>query len=335
MEQGQFAAVGRQVATQSSMFGFGSAPGFDTLQWLAGGGIVGDPGEGNTPIDGIYERFGPLAGAAVAHGGIGEITRLLTGGNGIALYTRGDANLRSPNLNVTQQMAGLGVLTDIATGIWELAEQTLSDGTVKSQNRLSEILARHLPNRALKGALTVLANQGQDIDKSGQVVSETRNAFETVYRIIGTRSIRQQGEIEAYFLNNAALNMDAQRLEKLRISTRAAVRDGTIDGETLANVFQKYLDAGGKAWNYPSWIRSQVREASTPRGQKQLLQAMRTPGYEALARRIELMSGVSREDELQAMTPTVESTPAATRIPSNRPPGGSPSPASPLPTQRY
>lgn len=304
MEEGKWGSLGRQVATQSSMFGFGSAPGFDMLQWAAGGGIVGDPGEGETPIDGIYKRFGPLAGSAVAHGGVAELTRLFTGwiggdqGTGAALYTRGDANIRSPNLNVTQQMAGLGVITNIASGIWELAEQTLSDGTVKSANRVSEILARHLPNRALKGALTVLMNQGQDTDASGQVVAETRNSFETVYRILGTRSVRQQGEIEAYFLNNQALNIDAARLATLRVSTRAAIRGGNVSGEALAGIFQKYLDSGGKPWNYSAWIRSQVREANDPRGQKQLLQAMRSPGYEALARRIELMSGVDHKDSL-------------------------------------
>jgi len=92
-------------------------------------------------------------------------------------------------------------------------------------------------------------------------------------------------------MNNRAMEVDATRLATLRQSTRAIIRAGQYD--RLPEVFQGYLDAGGKPWNYPTWIRSQAMEAPDTRGQKQLQQAMRTPGYQGLARRIEMMSGPS------------------------------------------
>lgn len=299
METGQFAAVGRQLATQMSLFGMASTPGFAALQWLGGGVLAGDASEGKTPLDAIYERFGPVAGAAVAHGGITQLATLfgLTPGESPALFSRGDANLRSPNLNMTQIMAGLGVVKTIGEGIWNLTEETLFDGSPTSNQRVAEILANGMPNRAIKGAITVLAGGGQDVDRSGQVISETRNTFETVYRMMGLRSVRQQGEIEAYYLNNRALEQDAARLSRLRLSTRSLIRAGEFD--RLPEVFQKYIDSGGKPWNFGQWIRSQIDEAVDPRGQKQLLRVMRSPGYESLARRVEMMTGVSAAESLQ------------------------------------
>lgn len=300
METGQFAALGRQMATQASMFGLGSVPGFGAIQALAGGAVSGDPSTGDTPIDHIYERFGPAAGSAVAHGGIAAIAQLFGASYnaGPALYTRGDANLRGPSMNMSQMFAGFGVVKSVAEGIMDMAEHTLSDNTVGSQQRIAEILARNMPNRAIKGAITVLMAGGKDVDKSGQVMAETRSGLESAYRILGTRSVRQQGEIEAYYLNNKAMDMDAARLAKLRLSTRALIRQGDYD--RLPEIFTKYLDSGGKPWNFQQWIKSQVQESQDSRGQRQLLKAMRTPGYEALARRIEMMTGVNAYESLPA-----------------------------------
>lgn len=284
MEAGEYKAIGRTLAMQSAMFGFGGMPGFRQLSSLIGGE---EDGEG--VMDGIYQRFGPAVGSIVAQGGFNQLTTLL-GLPAIALHTRGDVNLRHPSLDLagTGQIAlpvGLEVLKDTVTAGMEGFGALFGPG---GGRQAAEAFAYYMPSRTLSGVTSVLGAGGDEVDGYGNLISNTKGWGETAFRLMGVRSARQQGAIEAYYLNQRAQEIDSQRMSGVRAETRALIRAKNF--EALPDVFQRYVDAGGKPWNYQTWIRGLITEAASTRSQNQLMQSMRNPGQQDLARRIQLMT---------------------------------------------
>lgn len=291
LEAEDYAAVGKSLTMQAAMFGASGVPGFNQLAAL-----IGKEEDNDGLMDGIYERFGGQLGSVVAHGGFNQVINLLSIGTmpAIAFHTRGDANFRHPagdfltSAGKIPLPAGLEVLSDLIQGAYKVADQLVMHRDTTSGQYMAEIMARQMPSRMIHGALTVLAAGGKDADVNGNVMAETQNIQESLYRFLGLRSTRQQSEIEAYFLNQKGLQIDSARLQKVRDSTRALVRAGGFD--KLPAVFDRYLEAGGKPWNYPNWIQNIIQEASNTRTENQLLKSLRGPAHRELARRIELFT---------------------------------------------
>jgi hypothetical protein len=297
MEHDDYAAVGKSLATQAAMFGITGVPGWNQMAALRDF-VTGNEGtDGHGMLDGIYSRYGSAVGSVVAHGGFDQVINLLSFGHlpAVAFHTRGDQNFRHPagdfltSAGKVPTPPGLEVLKDIITGVFGVADQMINHRDTTTSKYMAEIMARTMPNRMLHGALTVLVAGGQDADVNGNLMAETKDVAESMYRFLGLRSGRQQAEIDAYFLNQKALQVDATRLDKVRQTTRAAVRAGNYD--SLPAIFQSYLDAGGKPWNYSNWLHGIVEEASQTRAQNQLLKSLRSPAHQELARRIELFTG--------------------------------------------
>jgi len=286
VEDGDFKSIGKSLAIQASMFGMVGMPGFRQVAALFGGEEDGDG-----LVEGIYKRFGPYVGSVVAQGGFNQITTLV-GLPAVAFHTRGDVNLRHPALDfaggVPALPVGLEVLKDIGTGIIDSIGSLVDPKAPNSGRHAAEILARNMPSRALRGAISVMALGGQEADAYGNLMSDTKNAGEVLFRLLGLRSARQQGEIEAYFMDQKAQAIDAERMAPIRAATRALIRDGAYD--KLPQVFDKYLDAGGKPWNYPAWVRGLIKEAQNTRGENKLYQALRGPGNEATVNRLRMMT---------------------------------------------
>lgn len=283
MEDGDYRAVGSSLAMQSAMFGFMGVPGVRQLANLIGGEEDGDG-----LVDGIYKRFGPVVGSTVAQGGFNQWITLF-GLPPMAMHTRGDASFRHPALDAAFGMGalpvGLEVLKDIGVGTFEAVGALTNPNVPNSGRYAAEVLARQMPSRMLRGTLSVLALGGQEADAYGNLMSETRDWTESAYRMMGVRSARQQAEIEFYFMNQKSLAIDADRMDKVRQATRSLIRDGNYDA--LPAVFDKYVEAGGKPWNYRPWIKGMIQDANETRGQNQLHRFMKQPGMQDLARRLQ------------------------------------------------
>lgn len=284
MEVGDYKAIGRTLAMQSAMFGFGGTPGFRQLATLIGGE---EDGEGL--MDGIYERFGPAVGSVVAQGGFNQITTIF-GLPAVALHTRGDVNFRHPTLDfassgIIRLPVGLEVMKDTIDSVFQSTGALFGPG---GGRQAAETFSQYMPNRVLSGVVSVLGAEGDEVDAYGNLISDTQNWGETAYRLLGFRSARQQGAIEGYFMNQRALQIDAERMSKVRKEARALVRAKQFDD--LPQVFDSYLEAGGKPWNYSTWIRGIMKDAAETRSQNQLMRSMRNPAHQDLARRIEMMT---------------------------------------------
>lgn len=287
-EQGDYRSIGRQLAVQSALFGAGSVPAYNTFDWLY-------TGHGENPeatlTDAIYAKYGPMVGSVVAHGGIQEITKLFGMDTGVALYSRGDANVRSPSLDPTKMAAGLNTLKSITGLIWDtgsaMASAATGDDSMVTARYISESLARNMPNRAMKGFMTVMFNGGQDTDASGQIVSDTQNWLESALRVSGLRSTRQDGEVSAYYSNTAQRRRMAARMDVFRNETRSALRSSSPPD--MASLFKGYTDAGGSPTHFSTWIREQAATTDSTRGMNQLKDAMKSPSMQMEAWRYEMM----------------------------------------------
>lgn len=282
-ETGDYRSIGRQLATQTALFGVASNPGYNALDWL----FSGQGANPNATVtDMIYAKFGPKVGSIVANGGIQDIPRLFGLDTGVALYSRGDANVRSPSLDPTKMMAGLNTLSGIGNMMWEIGNKAFDTDSGVNMRYVSESIARNMPNRAMKGFLSVAANGGQDVDASGQIVSDTQNMLESGIRMLGLRSTRQQGEIEAYYANASQRRQLAGRMESLRDQVRADLRSGSVVDPM--KYFKTYVDRGGSPTHFSTWIQDQMRTQTTTRGMNDMQKSLRAPDTQLEAWRYQM-----------------------------------------------
>jgi hypothetical protein len=269
METGDYLSAGRQLAMQSALFGTTSVPGYNVLESLFTG--MGSHPDA-TITDAIYAKYGPKVGSIIAHGGIQELPRLFGLDMSVALYTRGDANFRAPTIDPTRLMAGLNIVSGIAEGMWAVAQKAVNPNEEFSARYIGEVMARQMPNRAMKGTLQALLTDGMEIDASGQVVTRTKDWLETGARILGLRSGRQQGEVEAYYANTTQRRRQAARMEVLREETRMALRSGgKVD---YPAIFQKYVEKGGAPSHFKTWIQDQIATVQDTRGMRQFVESL-------------------------------------------------------------
>ncbi len=286
-EQGEYKAIGKTMALQASMFGFMGLPGSRQLEAL-----IGNEETGDGLVDGIYKKYGPAVGSVVAQGGFNQITTLFGILPAVSLQSRGDANFRSPTLDALtgglKAPVGIEVLSDIVGGTWQAVASLVDPNVPNSGRHAAEILARNMPSRMLRGTISNLFLGGQEADAYGNLMSTTKSSAESMFRFLGLRSARQQGEIEAYFLNARKLEIDAAKLDGVRSASKALIRAGEFN--RLPEVFEKYVAAGGQPANFQPWIRNMIRDAGNTRTENQLMKSMRNPNMQILAQRIEWMT---------------------------------------------
>jgi hypothetical protein len=283
METKDYASVGRQLALQSTLFGVTSVPGYNALEWFFQGT---QPNPDATLTDAIYAKYGPRVGAVIAHGGVSEVGKLFGLDNGIALYSRGDANFRAPTIDPTRLMASMNMLSQVVDTVWEVGNKAFNPDEDFSIRAVAEIVAKNAPNRAMKGALQVLTGDGLELDQNGLIVSDTKDAFETSLRMMGLRSTRQQGEIEAYYANAAQRRRMASRMDTLREETRLQIRSGN-QLEPM-ELFNKYVKNGGSPAHFTTWIQDVMRSQQDTRGMNDFVKSLRSEGSQLEAWRYDV-----------------------------------------------
>lgn len=284
VEDAQGGRIAEQLAMQSSLFGISSNPGYDLIEraFLWSGTGRTESGDDSTITDQIYARFGPIVGTTLAHGGLQEL--------GLVLYTRGDMNYRDVSLDPSSLMAGIGVMGNVASMIREAAETVFSKYSLSDSGRLSEVIARNMPNRVMKGVLVAL-NGGEDVDSRGQIISENISFFDTAVRMAGLRTQRQQAEIEAFYSNKQAQDREAARFDVVRNETRSLIRNDPDWESKVQSVFDKYVATGGSPAHFRTWIRDQIRAATNTRGVNQLKRALSNPKNHSEVWRYEMYGG--------------------------------------------
>lgn len=264
LETGDSRSLATQYATQSAIFGVGSVPGWNAVNWAF---FDSKQAEGDDPVESMYKRFGTADADLIMHGTLSNIPKIF-GGDGMSLYTRGDSEFRMPVVNIPVADTLKRLWSGIGAGIGQLkAEGGLS------LNHTAEILSNMITNRPLAGMLETGAAHGFDTSWDGQVVSQARTTGESIYRILGVRAMRQQKEIELFYANRNAQEEQNARKTSLRVATRSAIRDGRYD--EVPGLFKKYVDQGGDPRGFTKWVKETYSSAVDSRGERMLTKAMK------------------------------------------------------------
>lgn len=283
IETGDGRALATQAAMQSAIFGVGSLPGWDALNWA-----FFDRGyaKGEDSVESIYSRLGTDAGDLFLHGTLSNLPKLpkLVGlddyaGDGVALYTRGDISARLPgsqwtmiadtvpvpNLPLVDSMLRLG--KGIYAGIG-----ALNTGAPTSATQWAEIASNTIVNRPLAGLIEQLGAGGNDTSWDGQIVAKTHSSAEMVYRALGVRSETQQKAVDAFYADKNANEEQQARRDAINSATRAAIR--ARDFQSVPLLFEQYVKHGGDPRRYTSWVKDNTKYAMNTRSENRLAQAL-------------------------------------------------------------
>lgn len=195
--------------------------------------------------------------------------------------------------------AGIDVLRRASNMVTSTIQTVLTQQPEDMIPVIMENVSREMPNRIMRGVLTMM-NEGEEVDRAGRIVTDTRNWMEGVIRVSGVRSARQQSEIEAYYMGVADMQKDAARMERVRTAVRTAARDGaTVD---YGRFFEDYLNAGGNPTRYGTWVKQNLRTATEVRTQSSLRKSMAAPSNRLNAWRYQAYGAwpVSAEDRANA-----------------------------------
>lgn len=274
-----------QMAMQSAIFGTASVPGWSALNWA-----FFDHGQakGDDPVKSMYQRFGPDADW-IMHGTLSNLPKLF-GGEGVNLYTRGDASVRTP---------GLGPIVDtisrVAGGFTQAIQAVQADGPNIGLNHLAEIASNVITNRPIAGMIEQFGAHGDDTSFDGQLVADTKTVSQGVYRALGVRSMAQQKQIDAFYASKTAQEEQAARKDVLSTATRAAIRDKRFDD--VPRLFEKYVSEGGDPRHYSRWLKDSFTKALDTRAERELDKAMKDPTNRSNATIARLLDGQVDVDE--------------------------------------
>jgi len=290
VETKDYHALATQYAMQGGLFGVTTLPG-----WAEASKFFFSHSQGQMDAnDSIREKFGQSAGDLLAAGTISNVPKLF-GLPGIDLYSRGDTAVRLPGFNLPP---GISVATKVISGVAEGLRATW--GAITGSNpaftgtQLAEIASNTIPNRPIAGLIEQLLAHGDDTDKYGQIVSDTKSMAEGVYRVMGVRSMRQSKELEAFYSNRNAMELKASQDDLLRTATRAAIRAGHT--EALPGIMQTYIEQGGDPRYFRKWLKSNYEAATESRGERQLQQTLHSKQMGYVARLLDAGVDIKGDD---------------------------------------
>lgn len=275
IETGDKRAFATQYAMQGALYGATTLPGFSAVNSL-----FFQHSQGNdSPMDAIYHRFGQSTGDMLFGGVLSNLPKLF-GAPGIDLYSRGDTNVRLPAVPLLGTIGLAGGTTvpfvDTASRILHGMSEALSMFRQANPNvtkqQLAEVASNMITNRPLAGFIEQTLAGGYDTDNRGAVVSQAANAMESIYRVMGTRSLRMAKEQQAFYSNRNQQEQQIALRSTLNESVRAAIRGGNTDA--IPGYFDQYVRTGGDPTRFRQWVRSQFDSALTPRAAQQLRQSL-------------------------------------------------------------
>jgi hypothetical protein len=276
VEKGDMRALGTQYATQGALFGLVGLPGYQQMNDFMFRNNDGETG----PTDQIYKRFDPAV-SDVLYGGVLSNIPKLFGGGAVDLYSRGDANIRLPGLNAPPIVS---TAEKIMTAVGQGIEAFSSKNPHLSQTQLTSIVANGLPNRPMAGMIEVAFQDGQSVDPLGQLRFQTESMLEDAYRFMGVKSMRQSRELDAYYANKNAQELQAAKREALNRSTRSAIREK--DFEAIPDIFAKYVENGGDPREYRKWMTKAYESAEKTNAQRQLDSVISNPSKMEMVQRL-------------------------------------------------
>lgn len=280
-------SLATQYAMQGGLFGAKTFPGFEQANALFFSQADGE----TSPYDGLINKFGQSAGDWLMAGSMSNLPKLF-GAEGVDLYSRGDVSPRLPGLNLPPAAT---LFTKIKEGIGRTIDLFSEQNPGISMQQIGELLSNTIPNRPLAGWAEVLMADSKDTDGYGQLVAESQGYMESAYRMMGLRSLRQSKELEAFYGNKEAQEIEASKKERLREASRAMIRSGNPDA--IDKIWEAYQLNGGDARNFRRWWIDNFEAATETRTSRQLESVANDPQRASQLQRLLDAEISTQEDE--------------------------------------
>jgi hypothetical protein len=271
IENKQVAALATQYATQASIFGASSVPGFQQFSEIFASNYDGSV----NLVDGLRNKFGDEATDWFLYGTLSNLPKMFGADEGVAFYSRGDMNMvRVPGIWNFSQTPSFQAVQKTFGAIKE-SVVALREGGLNDQ-RIAEIISRYSINRGLRNAADIYS--GYSVDRVGQVISDdTRSGISVAARLVGARPFNEAKTVEAFHRLRSTQMSQAALMSDLRDNTRSLLRSGKFSDEEFSNILRNYIKYGGNPNGIGNWLQNQIMSGLVEKSSLELAKALRDP----------------------------------------------------------
>jgi len=283
IEEGSTRALATQFATQASVFGAETVPGF---QLYAETLFSNWDGTAN-PVDALNNRFGTEAADWFLYGTISNLPKLFGAEDGIALYSRGDINPRSfPNIFEPSKLPAGAMIGNFFGALNKAFESVRQRGNFDA-NQMSEIAQMYSTNRFIRN-LSTLYN-GFVVDRKGQVVNADSPSFADILagniedevalvaRMVGMRTLSENLKVKAAAKNRSTDLSRRDRMGQVRDVVRSEFRKKKPNSEVIEDAIYDYIRFGGSPDNIPNWMAEQFLRSNVDKTALDVVKYFRNP----------------------------------------------------------
>jgi len=259
-----------QFATQASVFGGSTVPGFNQFADFFASNYDGS----TNIVDGMYSKFGDDVTDAFLYGGVANIPFMYGFGDGFGIYQRGDTSIRSiPSVFTLENTPIVTMFRDGFNAVGEAVSAARSGGF--TDQRIAEILGSYSTNRFLRNMAMFYADVS--VDRRGQVVSrDIRSDFGAISRLAGLRPLSETSQSEAYYRLRSTEFSRAAGMERLRDNVRSRARDGSLNADTVNDAVAEYAKYGGSVQHFGRFLRDNIIVGTVDREQKKVIDLLKS-----------------------------------------------------------
>lgn len=280
VENKQTGALLTQYATQASIFGVQTVPGFSQYVNFFASNYDGS----ENPVDGFRKRFGDEAADWFFHGTISNLPKLFGAEDGLAVYQKGDAGFRMiPTVFTPQNMPAVQMLKKVYGAAHDTIAALRDNGV--SPRQIAEISAQYSISPAWRGIVEVAT--GQSLDAANRIVnSNVHQPLPIAARALGLRTLQEGKNIEGWMQIGDGQAAREQRMAELRDTVRYNLRSGAYSKESgsqlLAKNLRDYIARGGSPQGIAEWMRNQALMATVDRSSVETLKKLKGGDMEDL-----------------------------------------------------
>lgn len=265
IERGDIKSLGAQYATQASLFGAKSVPGFGLWNQFM---MTSENGADDTSTR-IERKFPVGVREMLLNGSLSGIPAMF-GYDSPAFYSRGSVDMTAPppTLLDASKAPPIQFLANTYKAVTATIDNIFGAGHFSMQQQ-EEILANFTTNRALKSIMEMAANA--KTDQRGDVIQYgTRDAIHVASALLGATPSSTRHLQEAYSHQQQVEVTQSDLRAKLNDHTRALMRGGEFGVSDLQDVVKDYVGSGGNPAYLGEWLRNTEATSVTPKAQAKM-----------------------------------------------------------------
>ncbi len=253
----QLGGASSMLGLQAGIFGAQSIPGFRLMNDYIGERSI----EGNDFYNGTSDVLGDEMQEWLMYGLSSNFTKPIMG-EGIALYTRGDLNPRTPFIIPTSidEIPIYSLSTKFVSSMLTAAD-SVADGVPVSQV-FAEALATNGVNRPLAGLGQIMS--GGQVTSKGSLIASTQDLewWTGMTKLAGSRPLDESIAIQSFYRTKGHESSRRDKINQLGVSAKKMIRADAWNGDVYDNFFNDYTAQGGNIDQFQKWTHDQAMGAT-------------------------------------------------------------------------